>query len=534
MARVDRIRAFALAMTLLIIALITVVTFMAVNVANLDSRTVTQQVQGARALYAARAGIAMAMSNLTGLRDPSWGTTEVQVVLEPDQLFFRVKVEPHPHNTTPPLRSQLAWMVTSTGLVGSPPNQVRRTLQAYVQQEPFSRYAYFTNQDLGANNTVIRFVDHDQITGPTHTNGFFTFAGHPKFSETVRSANLGPDPSQPMLGKDPYYTPATEDQPARYTSPGNGSTTDPALFYHCENDGRYAANGPVALEGSTRFSMAGGQPYIPLPVDNGAILSSARENGTVIDAPTVSNPGPSNYTLPQNRSANYAISYDENTGRITGYTRNGASISAADAPPVFELRFTTGGAAVYRWDPVAGSYRAWSVSSRAYASDPGSPSVLDTTAQTLYVEGTCLLRGTVRGRTTLGVQYDAHLTDNLVYANLSSDVLGIVANQSIVLQSPTNLRRDRTVHATMMALKGSFTVNKYDLGTNRGVLHLFGGIIQRVRGAVGTGTASTVSTGYAKDYVYDEKLVFRPPLNFPNTPNVYIVNLRDFGAVGSL
>jgi hypothetical protein len=108
-----------------------------------------------------------------------------------------------------------------------------------------------------------------------------------------------------------------------------------------------------------------------------------------------------------------------------------------------------------------------------------------------------------------------------------------VANQSIILQSPLNVRRDRTVHASMMALKGSFTVNKYDQGSNRGVLHLLGGIIQSVRGAVGTGSASTVSTGYAKDYVYDEKLVFRPPLNFPTTPNVYIVNLSDKGAVGS-
>ncbi len=86
----------------------------------------------------------------------------------------------------------------------------------------------------------------------------------------------------------------------------------------------------------------------------------------------------------------------------------------------------------------------------------------------------------------------------------------------------------------MMALKGSFYVDKYSQGSPRGVLHLYGGIIQRVRGAVGTGSASTIATGYAKDYIYDEKLVFRPPLNFPNTPNVYIVSLKDQGAVGSL
>ena len=443
---------------------------------------------------------------------------------------------PHPHNTLPPTRGQLAWMVTSTGLVGRPPYSVQRTLEAFVQQEPFSRFAYFTNQDLGANNTVIRFVDHDQITGPTHTNGFYTFAGHPKFSETVRSANMGPDPANPLTGKDPYYTPPVEGpnpQPARYSSPGNGTTTNPALFYHCENNGSNTANGPVALNGSTQFSMAGGQPYIPLPVDNQAILTVATENGRVVDAPTVANPGPQNYTLPANESANYGITYDENTGRVTGFTRNGNALAAADAPPVFKLQFEASGAKVYRWDPASSAFRAWDTTRRDYALNPNSPTVLSTTAETIYVSGVCLVEGTVQGRTTLGVRYDAHITNNLVYADRASDVLGIVANQSIIVQSPINLKRDRTVHATMMALRGSFTVNKYNQGSDRGVLHLYGGIIQSVRGAVGTGSASTVSTGYAKDYIFDEKLIFRPPLNFPNTPNVYIVSLRDLGAVGS-
>lgn len=532
-----RKHAFALAMTLLVIALIAVVAFMAINVANLDSRSVTQEVQGARALYAARAGISAAMANLTGLRNPSWGNPEAMVVLQPNKLAFRVSVVPHPNNTAPPQRSQLAWMVTSTGLVGPPPYAAQRTLQAYIQQEPFSRYAYFTSQEIGrdanGNPVVIRFVDHDQITGPAHTNGYFTFAGHPKFSETVRSANMGPDPQNPTVGKDPYYTPAVlgpNPQPARYTSPRNGTTTNPALFYHCENDGSNQANGPVALDGSTQFSMAGGQPYIPLPVDNGAILSSARESGLVLGIPAPTNPGPLHYLRPENASANYAIVYNENNGQVTGYTRNGVAISAANAPPVFQLRFTTGGAQVYRWNPSTNSYRPWDHASGDYASQP---TVLDTTSQTIYVEGTCMLQGTMRGRTTVGIQYDAHLTDNLVYDERATDVLGVVANQSIILQSRTNVRRDRTVHATLMALKGSFTVNNYDQGSDRGVLHLFGGIIQRTRGAVGTGTATQVSTGYSKDYIFDEKLVFRPPLNFPTTPNVYIVSLRDMGATGS-
>jgi hypothetical protein len=534
-------RGFALAVALIIVAIVTIVVFMAVNVANLESRAVRQDVQGARALYAARAGLSMAMSNLTGLRDPNWGNPEVTMELSPG-LSFRVNVVPHPNNTTPPLRSQLAWMVTSTGLVGSPPAQVQRTLQAFVQQEPFSRYAYFTDVELGQGGQVIRFVSNDAITGPVHTNGFYTFAGHPRFSETVRSANraLPYDSNGLLQGYDPYYTPPTDPpnpQPAHYNSPGNAVTTDPALFYHCENNGSNTVNGPVALAGSTQFSMAGGQQIVPLPIDNQAIYSVAQETGQLISAPLPANPGAQHYSVAPD-SVVYRAEYDENTGRMTSYTRDGSAITAQNAPPVFKLTFradaTVTGAEVYKWDPNTSSFRAWNVAAQDYSANPNAPTVIDTTAQTLYVNGTCLLEGTVSGRTTIGVRYDTGIIDNLVYRERASDVLGIVANQSIILESRINVVRDRSIHATMMALNGSFYVDKYNQGSPRGILHLYGGIIQRVRGAVGTGSASTIATGYAKDYIYDDKLVFRPPLNFPTTPNVYIVSLRDQGAVGSL
>ncbi len=526
-------------MTLIIIALITLVTFMAVNVSTLESRTAMQDYAGTRAMYASRAGLNYAMSKLTQLRDTSWVQTgaNVTLALEPGVTSFQVRVTPHPDNSTT-RSSQLAWQIESTGFFGTPPRQAQRTIVAFVQQEPFSKYAYFTNQDIGVNDSVIRFVDKDAITGPVRTNGFFTYAGHPKFSDSVRSANQ-------------VYnsTTRTYSNESALTTPGTGprynylsfTTTDPKQFYHPESGSgasAWSTNGPVALNNSANFSFAGGQSVIPLPVDNNKIKTLAQANApdtTNLNLPT---PGgalpPNHYKNPSNASADYDMEFDENTGKVTGFTKNGTAIAASDAPPVFKLQFRStpnpAGAVLTRWDNATSTFKNWDPVSKTFTA---STNVVDTTSDTLFVDGLCVMEGTVKGRVTVGGQYDVHISNNLVYADKTQDVLGIVANEDIVVESRNDTKVDRTIQATMMALNGSFYVDKYNTGSDRGVLHILGGIIQNRRGAVGTGSATQVSTGYLKDYVYDDKLITVPPLNFPNTGEVYVVNITDQGAAGS-
>ena len=73
--------------------------------------------------------------------------------------------------------------------------------------------------------------------------------------------------------------------------------------------------------------------------------------------------------------------------------------------------------------------------------------------------------------------------------------------------SPTNVRID----AAVMSVEHSFIVDNYYCGGTLGTLTVNGAIAQRLRGPVGTGGTS-ISTGYVKDYNYDDRFrVVNPP-----------------------
>jgi hypothetical protein len=106
--------------------------------------------------------------------------------------------------------------------------------------------------------------------------------------------------------------------------------------------------------------------------------------------------------------------------------------------------------------------------------------------------------------------------------NLRSAALGVVSrNIEIASTAPANL----TLHGVMMAggrttSDGSFSVPTYNT-KSAGTLKLVGGLIQKMRGPVGTFNASTAvtQTGYAKDYHYDPRMAVNPPPFFPTTGN---------------
>ena len=66
-----------------------------------------------------------------------------------------------------------------------------------------------------------------------------------------------------------------------------------------------------------------------------------------------------------------------------------------------------------------------------------------------------------------------------------------------------------------MSLQHSFTVDNYDCGLS-GKLTVNGAIVQKFRGAVGTGSAGNITTGYSKDHWYDDRLRYRSPPYFLN------------------
>ncbi len=146
----------------------------------------------------------------------------------------------------------------------------------------------------------------------------------------------------------------------------------------------------------------------------------------------------------------------------------------------------------------------------------------------VYVVGKAEVQGTIKGQVTVGCSGDIFVTDNLVYNTdprvdpNSTDLCGLVAEGNVTMADNTANRdsADETVMAAIMALNTSWSAQNYSSGSPRGDLVVYGGIIQKMRGAVGTFSGTTIVSGYRKDYNYDSRLMDNPPPAFPTTGQV--------------
>jgi hypothetical protein len=136
--------------------------------------------------------------------------------------------------------------------------------------------------------------------------------------------------------------------------------------------------------------------------------------------------------------------------------------------------------------------------------------------------GNLNISGTLNGRLTAGASSDINVTNNIIYANdprlpgsTSTDTLGLISEGDVMINdsAPTNLEID----ASIMALNTSFMLENWWEGGARGTLSVFGGIIQKQRGPVGTFSGTTKVSGYSKNYNYDVRLLSSPPPFVPTT-----------------
>jgi hypothetical protein len=177
---------------------------------------------------------------------------------------------------------------------------------------------------------------------------------------------------------------------------------------------------------------------------------------------------------------------------------------------------------------------AWPTSGVVYvagdgACEPESPTLADydeaATCGNVYVSGTYAKSLTIAAANDVIIKPTAAAFPTDADLEGSNDaMLGLIANNFVrvahrVNRSPcSNYAAETltnvTIQAAILSLRHSFLVDNYACG-RLGTLTVNGGIVQKYRGVVGTGTTTgTISTGYAKNYWYDDRFRYRSPPYF--------------------
>jgi hypothetical protein len=141
------------------------------------------------------------------------------------------------------------------------------------------------------------------------------------------------------------------------------------------------------------------------------------------------------------------------------------------------------------------------------------------------------VKGELDGRLTIASLKDIYVMNDITYeqdpryVSTSDDMLGLVAERSVVVVDNIPNRDNCIIHASIFTRDSSFRVDKYDEGyASRGYLLVLGSIIQDTRGSIGTYSGGVPVTGYSKRYVYDDRLA-NPSVRPPFFPGFYPATL---------
>jgi len=145
------------------------------------------------------------------------------------------------------------------------------------------------------------------------------------------------------------------------------------------------------------------------------------------------------------------------------------------------------------------------------------------------------LQGTVKGQYTVAVsgpknKGSIYIDDDIKYNSNpltnpnSTDVLGIVSKNNVIITDNAANNSNVNINATIFCEKGSFGAENYDKRPVSGTINLLGGIIQNTRGAVGTFSGTKITAGFSKSYMYDERFLVTYPPAYPGTGGFEIVS----------
>jgi len=457
-----------------------------------DSHSSFRDTSSKQAYYAAIAGIQQYEYELQANPD-YWQTCKAPSATLPEESNERYEIKLLPAkgatecSTTSPFTSMIestgsvanTFRIESTGYAGS----ASRAVVATFEVAGFLDYIYFTNyeqgdpkifestkaeqekcegkyysvwQPAGGNCQKIEFATGDSVNGPMHTNDAADVGGSATFG---REGHTPKDVVEINGGTYPNAN-CKEMSAKFYTASGcysKGITMPPP-----ENDTSLG----FYVEGENTFE---GVTYLELKGSEGAEGKIAAK-----------------WWNKEGKEETKTINWPKN-GLI--YVKENPNVSCT-----FEFKNSN--------------------------ADERSESETEKGCGTVYVKGTYKKSLTIAGEDELvinGELYPTNVASTLGSAPSGTATLGLIASKYVRIYHECTGGNNGTslenpwIYAAILSTAHSFIVDHYDCGAQLGKLHIYGAIAQNYRGTVGTGGGFGGSTGYLKDYKYDERLATEEP-----------------------
>ena len=394
---------------------------------------------------------------------------------------------------------QKVYVIDATGTTTT--GNVTRHVIARIRQQSFALYSYFTDQEKSSiDNSTIYFFSRDAVHGPVHSNDQIHISWDrtdttPIFYGTVSSANSS-------ISWSGSGTPSGASDWTHISQGGQASFTlgvDAISLPANTNGQQYAAWGATSGFPTTAGSY--------LPLSTGTATSGIYVVGDCTVAFSV------------DASGNQVITVVANSKTYV-YTMNLTAQTTT-------VKVGTAAATTYSGLPNGMLYTSGNITS-----------ISGTLADNL-VSGTSVIR---RNSWTVATDVlngkDITITNNLSYATLPDDTLpdtdthnthaatlGLVGDQ---IKLDTSCPSNETITAAMLCgcsstTTGTFYNTTYN-SSLKNTLTVIGGITQKKRGPIGTLNGNTLTEGYAKNYVYDSRMMDNPPPCFPMTPQYDLIS----------
>lgn len=417
--------------------------------------------------------------------DPFSGTQTL------DSATYQVTIIPDANNPNVDLKR---YVVRSKGISLNR----QETLEIYVQLGNFGRFAYFTDYEQSSiTNGAIWFKAGEVIDGPAHSNN----SNNTDFSINYNNSNAS-------IFKDIL------------------TSVSSTIDYNPSAPTTEATFQKVYSQGSRGFRTGVSRIELPVSTDRQKIAAWGSANSfptsTGVYVPNSGGMPTGGIYITGDSSITFSVTTEgwQRIAIVQGSTTTTITVKLGSNQTVITKGSTT---TTLSGAPNGVLYSTGNITSLsgqlADSIVNGSGVVTQRNAYTIATDVVNDKGVTVTGNLSYKTLPDK-TKDWSDPVNLRAAALGVVARDITIGTSAPN---DLNLHGVMLAggqntADGSFSVTNYN-SRGSGTLNLIGGLIQKMRGPVGTFNSSTgvTTAGYAKNYVYDRRMAVNPPPFFPTT-----------------